>query len=100
MNTSSLPLKQNISTTYTFSLITAFLMIVVSIAGLFFSSSMYPIEEVQHSSVATDVVNLFIVFPVLIGSMLLAQRGKLLGLLFWPGRCSLSLITTWHMQLP
>lgn len=93
MNTSSLPLKQNISTTYTFSLITAFLMIVVSIAGLFFSSSMYPIEEVQHSSVATDVVNLFIVLPVLIGSMLLAQRGKLLGLLFWPGAL---FIVTYH----
>jgi len=61
MNTSSLPLTRNISTIYTLSLITAFLMTVVSFAGLLFSSFMYPVEELRYSSVATDVVNIFIV---------------------------------------
>ena len=93
MYTSSLPLTRNISTTYTLSLITAFLMTVVSVAGLIYSSSMYPIEELRHSSVATDVVNVFIVLPVLLGSMALARRGKLIGLLFWPGAM---FIVTYH----
>jgi hypothetical protein len=47
----------------------------------------------RHSSVSTDVVNLFIVLPVLLGSMALARRGKLIGLLFWPGAL---FIITYH----
>jgi hypothetical protein len=35
--------------------------------------------------VSNDVVNLFIGLPILLGSMWLAWRGKLIGLLFWPG---------------
>jgi hypothetical protein len=35
--------------------------------------------------VGTDVVSLFIGLPILLGSMWLARRGKLIGLLFWPG---------------
>ena len=34
---------------------------------------------------ANDVVNLFVGVPILLGSMWLARRGKLIGLLFWPG---------------
>jgi len=93
MNTSSLPLTRNISTTYTLSLITAFVMTLVSLAGLFFPSSMYPIEDLRHSSTATDLVNIFIVLPVLLGSMALAHGGKLIGLLFWPGAL---FIVTYH----
>lgn len=93
MDTSSLPLTRNISTTYTLSLITAFLMTVVSVDGLIYSSSMYPVEELLHSSVATDVVNVFIVLPVLLWSMSMARRGKLIGLLFWPGAM---FIATYH----
>jgi len=74
MDTSSLPLTRNISTTYTLSLITAFMMTVVSVAGLIYPSSMYPIKELRYSSVATDVVNVFIVLPVLLWSMLMARR--------------------------
>lgn len=32
-----------------------------------------------------DVVTLFIGRPILLGSMWLTQRGRLLGLLLWPG---------------
>jgi hypothetical protein len=35
--------------------------------------------------VATDVTILFIGLPMLLGSMWLTWRGKLIGLLFWPG---------------
>jgi len=39
-------------------------------------------------SVPTDVVNLVIGLPILLGSMWLARRGKLIGLLCWPGALS------------
>jgi hypothetical protein len=42
-------------------------------------------EQAQDSDLANDVVNLFIGLPILLGSMWLARRGKLIGLLFWPG---------------
>jgi hypothetical protein len=75
------------------SLIVALLMVMTSLAGLLFQSSIYSIEELRHSSVSTDVVNLFIVLPILLGSMALARRGRLIGLLFWPGAL---FIVTYH----
>jgi hypothetical protein len=93
MNSSSLPLRRNISTAYTLSLITAALMTLMSLVGFLFSSTMYPFEELRYSSVATDIVNVFIVLPVLLGSMVLTRRGKLIGLLFWPGAL---FIVTYH----
>jgi hypothetical protein len=60
-------------------------MAVVSLAGVFFQYTVYPIEELRQSFVANDVVNLLIGLPVLLGSMWLARRGKLMGLLFWLG---------------
>jgi hypothetical protein len=60
-------------------------MTLASLAGIFFQSFLYPAEGLRQSFVANDVVNLFIGLPVLLGSMRLAQRGRLIGLLFWPG---------------
>jgi hypothetical protein len=60
-------------------------MAVASLAGVLFQSTVYPIEELRQSFVANDVVNLLIGLPVLLGSMWLARRGKMIGLLFWPG---------------
>ena len=85
MNISPLPLARNISTSYTLSLIVALVMAAVSLAGLLFQSSIYPIEELRQSFVSNDVVNVFIGLPILLGSMSSAQRGKLIGLLFWLG---------------
>ena len=56
-------------------------------------AALYLTEEMRFSSVATDLVNLFIVLPVLLGSMALARRGKLIGLLFCPGAL---FIVTYH----
>jgi hypothetical protein len=93
MNTPSLPITRNLSTSYTLSFIAALLMTAASLAGLLLPSVIYPTEELRQSSVATDMVNLFIVLPVLLGSMSLARRGKLIGLLFWPGAL---FIVTYH----
>ena len=93
MNTTSLPLKKDISSFYILSLVLVLLMAGASLAGLLFQASLYPDEELRQSSVATDVVNLLIVLPVLLGSMALARRGSLIGLLFWPGAL---FIVTYH----
>jgi hypothetical protein len=71
--------------TYVLSLISAILMAALSLGGLLFPSTFYPTDELLQSFVANDVVNLFIGLPILLGSMWLARRGKLVGLLLWPG---------------
>ena len=60
-------------------------MAVASVAGLLYQTIIYPTDELLQSFVPNDVVNLFIGLPILLGSMWLARRGKLIGLLFWPG---------------
>jgi hypothetical protein len=67
------------------SLVVALLMTIASVAGLVYPSAIYPTDELLRSFVANDVANLFIGLPILLGSMWCARRGKLLGLLFWPG---------------
>jgi hypothetical protein len=60
-------------------------MAVASVAGLLYPARLYPTEELRQSFVPNDVVNLFLGLPILLGSMWLARRGRLIGLLFWPG---------------
>ena len=63
----------------------AILMSIVSLAGIFFQSAIYPTTKLRQSFVPNDVVNLFIGLPILLGSIWLTRNGKLLGLLFLPG---------------
>jgi hypothetical protein len=93
MKAASLPITRNLSTSSTFSIITALLMTGASMTGLLLPSVVYPTDAIRQSSVATDVVNLFIVLPILFGSMVLARRNSLMGLLFWPGAL---FIITYH----
>jgi hypothetical protein len=76
---------RDIAPAYTLSIITTLLMTVFSLAGIFFQSAIYPSEDLSRSFVSNDVVNLFIGLPLLLGSMWLARRGKLIGLLLWSG---------------
>ena len=39
----------------------------------------------MHSFLPNDVINLLVILPAVLLSMWFALRGKLLGLLFWPG---------------
>jgi len=80
-----LPIKRNLTLAYILSFIVAFLMTAASLGGFLFPSAIYPTEELRRSFIANDVVNLVIGVPILLGSMWLARRGKLVGLLFWPG---------------
>lgn len=93
MNASSLSLKQSISSIYTLSFVVSLLTAITSLAGIIFQTTFYPITEVRFSSVATDMVNIFIVLPVLFWSVSMVRRDKLIGLLFWPGAL---FIVTYH----
>jgi hypothetical protein len=81
----SRPLTHSLTLSYVFSLLTALIMTVASVAGLIYPTRLYPTDELRQSFLANDVVNLAIGLPILLGSMWLARRGKLIGLLLWPG---------------
>ena len=81
----NLPVTSDLKLIYTSSLIIAIIVVIASLAGLQYRTAIYPADELLRSFLPNDVVNLLIVLPVLLGSMWLAWRGKLIGLLFWPG---------------
>ena len=60
-------------------------MAVTSVVGLLYQNTIYPSDKILQSFFPNDVVNLVIGLPILLGSMWLARRGKLIGLLCWPG---------------
>jgi hypothetical protein len=80
-----LPLTHSLTLSYVFSLFTVLIMATTSAASLVYPARIYGTDELQQSFVANDVVNLAIGVPILLGSMWLARRGRLIGLLFWPG---------------
>jgi hypothetical protein len=84
-STTSLPLRCNLTLVSAVSLVIAAIMALASVAGLLCQGTIYPTDDLRQSFVANDVVNLLIGLPILLGSMWLARRGKLIGLLFWPG---------------
>jgi len=67
------------------TIIVAVLMGMLSLTGLLFPDYAYPSEDAMQSLKVNDVINLVIGLPILLGSMWLTFRGKLVGLLFWPG---------------
>ena len=81
----NLPIRRNLALISLFSFLIAILMAVASAAGILYRTSVYPTEGLLRAFVSNDVVNLFIGLPILLGSMWLAWRGKLIGLLCWPG---------------
>lgn len=80
-----LPVRGKLTLAYIVSLLIAALMALASLTGLLNQTAVYPSEELRQSFVPNDVVNLFIGLPILLGSMWLARRGRLIGVLFWPG---------------
>ncbi len=56
----------------------------VSLWGLG-AGSIYPSQELREAFVPNDAATLLVGVPLLVGSMWLAWRGWLLGLLAWPG---------------
>ena len=77
--------SHNLKLGYFFSTLILVTTAVASIAGLLYPNDIYPTDELRRSFLANDVVNLFIGLPILLLSMWLAWRGRLVGLLLWPG---------------
>ncbi|MCJ7512861.1 MAG: hypothetical protein MUO23_07815 [Anaerolineales bacterium] len=82
---SRLPLTGDLHLPELLSLVIAIGTAIASAAGWLFSSSLYPTPESLQSFVANDLVNLFLGLPILLVAMALTRRGRLIGLLFWPG---------------
>ena len=82
---SKLPVRRSLKTAYLFSLLIVALTGIAAAAGILAADIIYPTAELKKSFIANDVVTLFIGLPILLISMWLTHRGKLIGLLFWPG---------------
>jgi hypothetical protein len=66
------------------SLVIALLMSVASLIGLLAGSHIYSAPQLSGNT-GTDALTLVVGLPLLLGSMWLARRGSLIGLLCWPG---------------
>ena len=60
-------------------------MTILSIIGIFNSSKMYPIEELRNKFIPTDIINVFLILPLIILSIVLTFKGYYIGLIFWIG---------------
>ena len=60
-------------------------MVAVSLGGLLYPFTFYPTSDLLQSFIVNDLVNLFVGPLILFASMWLTRRGKLIGLLLWPG---------------
>jgi hypothetical protein len=83
----TLPVTRDLRVPFISSLSVAVTLAVVSIAGLVLGyNGVYdPESPLVQVSRGGDAANLVLGVPILLGSMLLARRGSLLGLLLWPG---------------
>lgn len=67
------------------TLVVALLMALLALAGLLAQDTVYPSAELRRTFLPNDLVNLMVGLPFLLGVLWLAWRGRLLGLLCWPG---------------
>jgi hypothetical protein len=84
-NEKNLPIKCNLNLVYILSLIIASLLLFASVSGIFLGSTIYPTDELFNNFISNDIVNFLIGLPIILVSIILTLRGKLVGLLFWPG---------------
>jgi hypothetical protein len=80
-----LPITGSLTLLYISSLVLLALLVAASVAALLAPNQVYPTQELREAALANDVVNLVVGVPILLGAMWLTYRGKLIGLLFWPG---------------
>jgi len=82
---SGLPIHRDIKTPLSLSMVIAVLMGVMSLVGLIFPGRIYPSEAMRQTYMTNDLINILIGLPYLLVSIYLTRRGKLIGLLLWPG---------------
>ena len=81
----SLPVGADLTLAYGATLVIAALLVAGSGVGLLFSDQVYPTETLRRMTISNDAINLIVVLPALLVSLMGARSGRLLGLLFWPG---------------
>ena len=84
-SSTSLPTRFSMRLIYIISMIIVLLMVGISLVSVLNPDAVYPTEEYVQNFVPNDVVILVIGVPIMLLSMWLAGRGRLIGLLFWPG---------------
>jgi hypothetical protein len=80
-----LPITGDISLVVAVSLLVALLVAVAAMAGLLFRTTIYPTDELMLAYLPVDLFHLVVGLPILLGSMWLARRGSVAGLLCWSG---------------
>jgi hypothetical protein len=87
MDRTVLPLTRDLRLAYLASFVVAAVIAIVSVAGLLFGTTgLYGSEtRLFPAFLGQDLLNLLVGLPILLGSMWLARRGSLTGLLCWPG---------------
>lgn len=96
-----LPITRSLTLEYANSFVVTIIMVVASTVGIMYRSVIYPTEKLSIGFVSTDLLNLVVGLPVLLVSMWLTRRGKLAGLLCWPGALFYVLyIYTSYLALP
>ncbi|MGD8813521.1 MAG: hypothetical protein PVI78_03495 [Anaerolineales bacterium] len=84
-NPPTLLLKGSLTPIYASSIVIAVLMTAASVAGIFFQTATYPTVELLENFFPNDVLMLAIGLPMLLVSMALTCRKRLIGLLLWQG---------------
>ena len=96
-----LPIRRSLTLPYAISVIVAIIMAATSTAGIMFRNVIYPTEKLAVGFVSTDLLNLFVGLPILLVSIWLSRKGKLIGLLCWPGALFyLAYVYTGYLALP
>ena len=80
-----LPLKANLRPVYSSTFAVVILLVVVSLAGIFFHTGLYPEGDLSATFLANDILNLMMGLPLIGITMVLTRRGKYVGLLCYPG---------------
>ena len=81
----SLAVRGDLKMAYMLSCLLALMMALAAFTGILFRNAIYPTDELILAFFPVDLFHLVVGMPILLGSMWLAHRGKLLGLLCWPG---------------
>jgi len=84
-NTAGLPIKGKLTALCVCTVVILVLMIAASLAGILYSHSVYPADDLRRMLMPNDVVNLCIELPFMLLSLLLIWQNKLTGLLALPG---------------
>lgn len=79
------PVRLNLKPVHVHTIILIILVAGVSVAGIVYPHEIYPDEETSLAFVPTDLLNLVLWIPVVLFSMYLTHKQKLIGLLCYPG---------------